>query len=69
MEVIDSVRRTVRNHGLLPTGTRVSVALSGGADSVALLFALREIAESERFVVAGAAHLNQQLREIGRAHV
>ena len=43
-------------------GTRVAVALSGGADSVALLFALREIAESECFVVAGAAHLNHQLR-------
>jgi tRNA(Ile)-lysidine synthase len=40
----------------------VAVALSGGADSVALLFALREIAETERFVVAGAAHLNHQLR-------
>ena len=38
------------------------VALSGGADSVALLLALRELAESEGFCVAGAAHLNHQLR-------
>ena len=60
--MIDSVRRTIRSHGLLPTGSRVVVALSGGADSVALLFALREIAEAERFQVAGAAHLNHQLR-------
>lgn len=62
MNVIDAVRRAIRHHGLLPTGTRVAVALSGGADSVALLFALREIAEAEGFIVAGAAHLNHQLR-------
>ena len=44
MTVIDSVRHTIRRHALLPPGSRVAVALSGGADSVALLFALREIA-------------------------
>ena len=48
MSVIDSVRRTIRRHGLLPPGSRVAVALSGGADSVALLFALREIAGGRR---------------------
>ena len=42
--------------------SRVAVALSGGADSVALLFVLREIAAAEGFHVAGAAHLNHQLR-------
>lgn len=62
MDVLDSVRRTIRNHGLLPAGTRVAVALSGGADSVALLFALREVAADELFLVVGAAHLNHQLR-------
>jgi tRNA(Ile)-lysidine synthase len=40
----------------------VAVALSGGADSVALLFVLREIADAERFQLVGAAHLNHQLR-------
>ena len=62
MEVVDSVRRTIRSHALLPTGSRVAVALSGGADSVALLFALREVAEAEGFRVVGVAHLNHQLR-------
>jgi tRNA(Ile)-lysidine synthase len=62
MGIIDSVRRTIRTHGLLPQGSRVAVALSGGADSVALLLALREIAKTEGFRVAGAAHLNHQLR-------
>jgi tRNA(Ile)-lysidine synthase len=62
MGIIDSMRRTIREHGLLPSGTRVAVALSGGADSVALLYALRELAEAERFHVVGAVHLNHQLR-------
>jgi tRNA(Ile)-lysidine synthase len=62
MGIIDSVRRTIREHGLLPSGTRVAVALSGGADSVALLYALRELAEADRFHVVGAVHLNHQLR-------
>jgi len=60
--MVDSVRRTIRSYGLLPPGSRVAVALSGGADSVALLFALRELAGAERFQVAGAAHMNHQLR-------
>ena len=60
--IIDTARRTIRSHRLLPAGARVAVALSGGADSVALLFALREIAAREGFRVAGAAHLNHQLR-------
>ena len=60
--VIDSTRRTIRRHRLISPGDRVVVALSGGPDSVALLFALREIAAADGFVVAGAAHLNHQLR-------
>ena len=62
MTILDSVRRTIRAHALLPRGSRVAVALSGGADSVALLFALRDIAAAEGIEVAGAAHLNHQLR-------
>ena len=62
MTVIDSVRGTIQRHALLPPGSRVAVALSGGADSVALLFALREMAGGEGAVLVGAAHLNHQLR-------
>ena len=49
MSIIDSVRRTIRTHGLLPPGSRVAVALSGGADSVALLLALARDRRRRRF--------------------
>jgi tRNA(Ile)-lysidine synthase len=42
----------------------VVIALSGGADSVALLYVLTELSASEGFHVAGAAHLNHQLRGV-----
>ncbi|MFO0714828.1 MAG: tRNA lysidine(34) synthetase TilS [Sandaracinus sp.] len=38
------VRRTIEAHGLLAEGDRVLLGLSGGADSVALLHALRALA-------------------------
>ncbi len=44
---------------MLPQGARVIAAVSGGADSVCLLHALREIAPAS---VVGVAHLNHQLR-------
>jgi tRNA(Ile)-lysidine synthase len=40
----------------------VLIALSGGSDSVALTFLLRQLSEHGGFTVVGAAHLNHQLR-------
>jgi tRNA(Ile)-lysidine synthase len=40
----------------------VLVGLSGGSDSVALLFLLRDLAENGGFTIAGLAHVNHQLR-------
>ncbi len=65
MSLHASVRRTLSRHGLLPIGTRVAVALSGGADSVALLLVLRDLAAEDGFDIAGAAHLNHLLRGAG----
>ena len=47
---------------MLPPGGRVLVALSGGADSVALLHALLELQEQGALVVGGAGHFNHRLR-------
>ena len=60
--LLQQVRRTIRRHDLCPTGTRLLVALSGGSDSVALTFVLRELASAGGFTVAGLAHFNHRLR-------
>jgi tRNA(Ile)-lysidine synthase len=60
----EQVRRAIRRHGLLHAGDRVIVALSGGPDSVALLRVMHDIACEEQFHLAGAAHLNHQLRGV-----
>src|SRR5213596_3368917 len=56
------VRRTLQRYALVRDGDRVVIALSGGADSVALLHLARELEADGVLVIAGAAHLNHQLR-------
>lgn len=62
MDVLARIRRTIEREHLAPNGARALVALSGGADSVALLFLLRDLAAAGELTLAGAAHLNHQLR-------
>ena len=62
MSLIDGVWRAIRRYDLLPPGTRVVVAVSGGADSVSLLSLLVELAARAGFTVAGLVHVNHQLR-------
>lgn len=62
--MVDLVRRlleSIRKQDLLRAGDRVAVAVSGGADSVALLLLLLEL-RTELGVVLSAAHVNHKLR-------
>ncbi len=58
----DRVLKTIEDHGLIPKRGRVTVALSGGPDSVALVHILRELATDGTFDLVGLAHFNHQLR-------
>jgi tRNA(Ile)-lysidine synthase len=57
----DQVLHYIRRRELLRAGNRVAVAVSGGADSVALLHVLLELRQ-ELGVVLFVAHFNHQLR-------
>jgi tRNA(Ile)-lysidine synthase len=58
---IETVAATIRRHAMLAGGERVLVAVSGGADSVALLHALRTLAPSLRLALS-VLHVDHQLR-------
>ena len=59
--MLSKLRAFLRAYGLLQPGDRVTVALSGGADSVALTFALYLLKE-ELGITLEAAHFNHHLR-------
>jgi tRNA(Ile)-lysidine synthase len=60
-ELTRSVLAYVRKHHLIHAGDRLAVAVSGGADSVALLRLMLEL-QDELGIVLSVAHLNHQLR-------
>jgi len=59
--LLHRIAATVKRHGMFSPGQKVAVAVSGGADSVCLLFALRELAP-EWGVVLSVLHLDHGLR-------
>jgi tRNA(Ile)-lysidine synthase len=63
----DRVLRTIRRHDLIPPGSRVIAAVSGGADSTALAYVLHELQRAANFTLAGVAHLNHGLRAMAAA--
>jgi len=60
--VREKVLRYIREHDLIRPGDRVAVAVSGGADSVALLHASLEL-RPELGIVLAVTHFNHGLRE------
>lgn len=59
--LLETVRRTVRRHAMLAAGDSVVVAVSGGADSTALLYLLRQLVP-EWDLRLTAVHVDHRLR-------
>ncbi len=59
--LINRVRETIQKYGMLPAGSRVLVAVSGGPDSVCLLHVLRELAGNLNLSLH-IAHLDHMFR-------
>ncbi len=59
--MLNKVRAAIKDHQMLQGGRDITVALSGGADSMALLYALLELSDELDLKIT-AAHLNHNLR-------
>lgn len=66
--VVPRVRKTLRERALVPDGSRVLVACSGGPDSAALLFVLRQLAPELRLSLE-VASIDHGLRATARHDV
>jgi tRNA(Ile)-lysidine synthase len=60
-QVIEQVLRTISRYNMLPRGARAGVAVSGGADSVALLHLLHRLAPAREWSLA-VLHFDHHLR-------
>jgi tRNA(Ile)-lysidine synthase len=63
MQLLARVRRTIRDHALIPPRARVVAGVSGGSDSVALAHLLHDLDAAGDLEFVGIAHFNHQLRD------
>lgn len=61
MITVDSVVRIIKDHDMIKKGDRVTAGISGGADSMCLLFLMSEIREMLDFSLE-AVHVNHGIR-------
>lgn len=61
-ELLNAAKRTIETYRMLAPGDSVLVGVSGGPDSVALLYILNELTEPYSLKL-GVAHLNHALRQ------
>lgn len=61
MDFLEKIRSAVSDYKMLQRGDAVVAALSGGADSVSLLYALNELS-GELGITVSACHINHHLR-------
>jgi tRNA(Ile)-lysidine synthase len=61
-QLLDRARHYAARHSLWTPLMRVVAGVSGGSDSVALAFLLRDLAARDEIVFAGLAHLNHHVR-------
>jgi tRNA(Ile)-lysidine synthase len=60
-DVVERVAKIIHRYSMLTTGSRTGVAVSGGADSIALLFLLKSLASRFQTELT-VLHVNHQLR-------
>src|SRR5438093_214744 len=60
--ILDSARQFIRQHDLIRPDGRVLAAVSGGSDSMALAYVLRDLAAEGELQLAGLVHFNHRLR-------
>jgi tRNA(Ile)-lysidine synthase len=61
-DIVSRVRNTIQENDLIKRGEKILLAVSGGADSIAMLFIMHELSKDLNFSI-GVASFNHKIRE------